>query len=277
MNVLSPRYHGFCGGVRSALRKADEAIEEARRRSLPCYLYGSIVHNRLVTRSLEARGVRMILSPDGVEPGVLIIRTHGIPDALRALFEERGFLIVDATCPVVLRNMSMLRDAEGKALIIGVRGHSEIEALSGARPDAPVIASVAELDGIAAGEYKAVVQTTFSVPLLSAIEREAARRGIVLNVLNSICDASEKRRESLSSLFNGVDAVVVVGDEESANSRELCALTESAGKKAYLTLDAEGLPDELFSLGAVALTSGASTPDESFDAVRDAIMVGKRF
>lgn len=277
MTVLIPRCHGFCGGVRAALRKADEAIEEARSRSLPCYLYGSIVHNRLVTKSLEEKGVRTILSPDGAEPGVLIIRTHGIPDAMRALFEERGFLIIDATCPVVLRNMSMLREAEGRALIIGVRGHSEIEALSGARPDAPVIGSAAELDGIAAGEYKTVVQTTFSVPLLASIEHEAASRGIVLDVLNSICDASEKRREALSSILDGVEAAVVVGDGESANSRELCALARKAGKKACLTLDGQGIPDEILMCGSVALTSGASTPDEAFDAVRDALMAGKRF
>ena len=277
MDVLIPRYHGFCGGVRAALRKADEAIEEARRLSLPCYLYGSIVHNRLVTRSFEDKGVRTILSPEGVDPGVLIVRTHGIPDGMRALFEERGFLIFDATCPVVLRNMSLLREAVGKAVIIGMKGHSEIEALSGTRPGTPVIGCVSELDGIAAGEYEAVVQTTFSVPLLSSIESEAERRGIVLDVLNSICDASEKRRESLLSLLGCADAVVVVGDQESANSRELLAIAREAGKMAYLTLDAEELPDGLFLCDTVVLTSGASTPDEAFDAVRDALMAGKGF
>lgn len=271
MKVIVPSEYGFCGGVRTALQKADDAIAEAGRRGEPCCLYGSIVHNRIVSASFERRRVRIIGSPDEAESGFVVIRTHGIADDKRKALEDKGLSIVDATCPVVLRSMALARDAEGPVLIIGKRGHSEIESLQGARPDAAVIESPEDLRSLPSGTYSAVVQTTLSLSLLDRIREEARRLGITLDELNSICMASERRRSALLSILPDVDAVVVAGDEESANSRELRDLAVLHGKPSYLALDASALPGKVFSFRTIGLTAGASTPDEVFSAMKRAL------
>ena len=277
MKVIVPPVYGFCNGVRSAIETAMAAAERAERLGLPCYLYGSIVHNRIVSGEFVKRGVRTIYSPDDVPPGIVVIRTHGIPDALRSSFAEKGFEIVDATCPVVLRNMALLRSAGSPAVIIGRKGHSEITALSGARPDALIIERPSDLRSLCADECWAAVQTTLSLSLLSSIREEAASLGIRIRELNSICGASESRRKALLSVLPSAVAAVVVGDEESANSRELRDLAAASGKPAYLALFPSDLPDEVFSFPSVVLTAGASAPDDIFAAMKAALERGSRF
>ena len=271
MKVVVPEVYGFCNGVRSALMKADNAVSEASRCSMPCYLYGSIVHNRVVSASFEERGVRTLLSPEDAEPGIVIIRTHGIADEKLRAFRERGFRIVDATCPVVLMNMAKARSAEGPVVIIGKKGHSEIEALQGARPDALVIEKAEDLGLLSGTQCSAVIQTTLSVSLLEDVRKEARRLGIDMRELNSICGASEARRRSLISILGSVDCVIVVGDSESANSRELRDLAASYGKPSFLALYPEELPDAVFSYRCAGLTAGASAPDELFQRMKSAL------
>ena len=275
MNVVIPSSYGFCNGVRTALEKAEAAVAEAGRLGLPCYLYGSIVHNRVVAESFSRRGIRTILSPEGVVPGIVVIRTHGIADSIRNDFVESGFILVDATCPVVLRNMERLRTAAPPAVIVGKKGHSEIEALHGARPDAAVIGHPSDLASLPSAVYSAAIQTTLSLPLLDEIRKEAGRRGIAFNELNSICGASEARRNALSAIAPSVDAFVVVGDSGSANSRELHDLAASCGKPSYLVMYPEELPLDIFRCGSVGLTAGASTPDELFQEVKKALESGR--
>lgn len=275
MKVITAEVYGFCNGVKGALAKADEAIALAARLSLPCYLYGSIVHNREVSRSFEAKGVRTILSPEGVEKGVVIIRTHGISDDLRKAFIDNGFIVADATCPVVLRNAEKARSASGPVLIIGKKGHSEIITLEGARKDAAVIESPDDLGSLEAGSYSAVIQTTLSLSLLQEIREEARRIGLEINELNTICGASESRRRALAAIIDEADAFVTVGDSSSANSKELRDMAASYGKPSYLVLSPEDLSSSIFSFGCVGLTAGASTPSSLFESVKKRLEEGR--
>ena len=271
MDVVIADTLGFCGGVRAALDLAMKAVAEAERLSVPCYMYGSIVHNRLVSKTFVDLSVRVIDSPEGFEPGILIIRTHGIADSLRALFEKKGFRIADATCPVVLRNMDLLRSCGGEAVIIGKEGHSEIISLSGCRPGVPVISSPGDLLSLSSGSYKAVVQTTFSLSSLEEILHAAEGLGISFSMLNTICKASELRRDALLRMLGRVEAVVVAGDVESANSRELADMARAHGVKAYLALDGSSLPDEVFCYNSIGLTAGASSPDDAVEEIRSVL------
>lgn len=259
--VVKASAYGFCGGVRSAVEKAVSAADKAKREGIPCYVYGNLVHSRVVMSELEALGVEKIDSPSGHEPGYLIIRAHGIGDRLRSEFEAAGFLICDATCPVVLRNMERLRQADNP-VIIGQRCHAEVQALLGCR-NVPVVESTEESEKLPEGKYQAVVQTTFSENELASI-RDKGR----IEPLNTICMASEERRKALRTIIGDVDAIVVVGDSISANTMELVSISRSYGKPTFLISSDADIDEELFCYNRIGLTAGASAPDSLVDAVR---------
>ena len=142
--VLSDAY-GFCGGVRDAVRRAHEAIREARETGLPCYVYGDIVHSKAVMEELLAEGAERIVSPDGHLPGIVVIRAHGITDGMRSSFTMAGFTVIDATCPVVLKSQRLLRDSGRRTIIIGMRGHSEILTLQGSGRESYLVESPDDL------------------------------------------------------------------------------------------------------------------------------------
>ena len=265
---------GFCQGVRSALKKALDAREMALGLSLDVYIYGSIVHNSRVQEDFSRLGIRTISSAYGQKPGVVVIRAHGIADSERKAFEDLGYVIVDATCPVVLHNQALLRSASDP-LIIGSSMHDEVIALRGVAVNACVIERPEDLSMLSRDvEYSAVIQTTLSSSLLDEIKHVAVEKGLTINYLNSICNASLSRREAVRDLASVVDAVVVVGDRTSANARQLERLASSSGKMAYLVESGDELPDEVFCYGRIGITSGASTPDSQLEDVEKALEEG---
>ncbi len=267
MRVVEASVYGFCSGVRSAVSKAMEAAARAERMGLPCYVCGSLVHSRAVSDMLSSAGIAEIDSPSGHEPGIVVIRTHGIGDELRKSFKDNGFLIEDATCPVLLRNADLLRHARSP-LLIGNRMHSEIIGLLGCR-DAIVIENPDDLACLSLDtEYEAVIQTTLSSSLLDQILSRAAEAGLRINCLNTICRASAERRDALRKLADIADAIVVVGDSDSANSKELADLARREGIPSFLVSDPDLIPDSVFHYNTIGLTAGASAPDQLIEAVK---------
>ena len=261
---------GFCKGVDNAVRKAEIAVEE-RRGKENIYFFGNIVHNNKVVDSLLSKGGKVVFSPDEVDgPGYLIVRAHGITDSLRSGFEAKGLEIIDCTCPVVLRGQSLVRESEKPVLILGYKGHSEVDSLFGSAPhNAIVISEPEDLDGVEKGSYRAVVQTTFSISRMEKILEKAREKGIEIDKANSICLASVSRRNGVRRIADEVEAFVVVGSSHSANTRELVETASRLGKPSFLAEDCESIPDEVFSYGIIGLTAGASTPYEEYIKVKE--------
>ena len=275
MMVREAAVMGFCGGVRAAIRKAEEAAAMASRLSLPCYVYGDIVHSAVVMDGLAKLGIKRIDSAS-FPPGVVVIRTHGISDAMRSEFQERGFVIVDATCPVVLGNQEQVRSASSPVLVIGKAGHAEIVSVMGASGKTVLIENAADLSSLDASlRYEAVVQTTLPEKRLAEIKEEAERLGLDISFISTICAASVERRKALAELCGEVDAVVVVGDRRSANTSELKALAERMGKPAFLVESADDIPRSVMSCGIIGLTAGASAPDTLIESVRRRLADGR--
>lgn len=273
MEVVRAKYLGFCAGVKRAMNIVEDAIEYASSHCQRCYIYGDIVHNKIVMDRIHSAGVVSISSPDDTqEPGVLIIRTHGIKNNLLSLFKERGFLIWDATCGVVKRNQSLL-GRSSNVIIVGIPGHAEIEALEGsANGNYWLISSAGELSTLDRGiSYNAIIQTTFSSKELARIKEKATELGLDISFLSSICDSSKLRREAVLSLVPDVDAVVVVGDRGSTNTNELVSSVKKAGRDAFLVEEARCIPEEVKKYKKVAITAGASTPDDVWQDVEKAL------
>ncbi|MFH2114526.1 MAG: 4-hydroxy-3-methylbut-2-enyl diphosphate reductase [Spirochaetota bacterium] len=280
MTIVRAKVMGFCSGVRRAVRMAEEAAE--RSGGHPVYSLGRIVHNRTVTDRLEAKGIKL-LADDEVPPAgaVVVIRSHGVPpDTLQEL-RDKGASIVDATCPKVTANQRTItrHSTAGRTIIIaGDEGHGEVTGLAGHAPGSVVIPDRQRaLTWDHEGPLTLVAQTTMSQEEVDAIAAAISQNNNDLIVAGGICLATAERQTALRDLLPQVDAVVIVGGKDSANTCRLTAIAGEAGKPVWQVasaeeLYAEGLSIELCRFERIGLSAGASTPDDDIDAVERRLM-----
>jgi 4-hydroxy-3-methylbut-2-enyl diphosphate reductase len=103
MKVVRSKVIGYCFGVSNTINKAEECIQRSKDEKLPCYSIGQLIHNKDVVEHFMSEGMVNSESPDGLEPGIALVRAHGIPESLRRRYENAGFRIVDSTCPIVAK------------------------------------------------------------------------------------------------------------------------------------------------------------------------------
>ena len=259
---------GFCFGVRRAV----ELVEQTARTGASVVTLGPIVHNRHVVERFNALGVREAAStweiPDGA---TVIIRAHGVG---RAVYEElaaRGLAVVDATCPFVDRIHKLVQRAEQegrKAVIYGAKVHPEVVGISGWCDDPLVVERPEELENWLkeAPERQnlplaLVAQTTSNQKLWKKFVETANLLCTNCKKFDTICKATEKRQNAAAKLAAQSDAMIVVGDKTSSNTRQLAAICEAHCGRVWLVDNASELADCDFSeLRAIGITAGASTP-----------------
>lgn len=275
MTIIRAKVMGFCSGVRRAILMAEEA--EERPDGHPVFCLGRIVHNRTVTDRLAARGIRL-LADDEVPPAgsVVVIRSHGVPPDVLARLRNQGAGIIDASCPKVLANQRLAAShaaAGRKVVIAGDEGHGEVVALAGHAPGSVVIPDRQRaLSFQYPGPVALIAQTTMSQEEVDGIAAALAGHNKDLITAGGICSATADRQAALRELLPQVEAVVIVGSKDSANTRRLTAIAAESGKPVWQVasaaeLDAEDLGTALSHFGVVGLSAGASTPDEDIDAV----------
>jgi 4-hydroxy-3-methylbut-2-enyl diphosphate reductase len=129
LQVKVAEHAGFCTGVKRAIQLAQEAADEGGR----CYTLGPLVHNDAVVKHFEKLGIIPVDSLEGIEPGGLIIRSHGVPPGTIREAEAKGFTIKDATCPLVkkVHTLALLLLNEGYSIVIfGDRKHAEVQGIA---------------------------------------------------------------------------------------------------------------------------------------------------
>jgi 4-hydroxy-3-methylbut-2-enyl diphosphate reductase IspH len=99
MEILKARTQGFCFGVELTYKKA---LSETSERD-DVHTMGNIVHNPLIVRELDEKGLKNVESLDEIEEGTLFVRAHGLPPQVIAAAEQKGLRVADATCPMVTR------------------------------------------------------------------------------------------------------------------------------------------------------------------------------
>ncbi len=264
MRIVLAETTGFCDGVKRAVRIA---LDAARLHG-GLRTEGPLVHNQSVVERLARRGVS-----DQADAGLpLLIRAHGVPPAWRRERLERHIELVDATCPHVARNQRLAGEAAAAGetvLIAGDANHAEVEAVAGcAGPPCRVVATVEDIDSFIRehGEQERrapvllLAQTTFDVALFDAMSRALLRHPNA-RAIDTICRATHTRQQEARQLARDVDAVVVVGGRNSANTRRLADAVRAEGRPAIVVETAAELIEENFrDFAVVGVTSGASTP-----------------
>ena len=252
---------GFCYGVRRAVELAAQA--EAGTHTL-----GPIIHNPQLVDSLSEKGVTPVNSLAEVADGSkVLIRSHGVGPDVYDEAEKRRLHIVDATCPHVKKAQQDARkviNAKKVLVIIGEKDHPEVISISqwgGNR--AIIIDKVEEAEEIPYCETMGVVvQTTFSQSRFKQIESVLAGKTGHLDVYMTICAATRQRQEAAVELAGKVDAMIVIGGRNSANTGRLAQVCAEQGCPTYhVETAAEINPDDFAGMHDIGVTAGASTPD----------------
>jgi len=283
MKVIRAGVLGFCMGVRRAV---DMALRECRKGSR-IYTLGPLIHNPSVLKSLAEQGVKILEPgeiPGAPENSTVIIRAHGVSPAVEEELAARKLCVLDATCPHVKANQTKVRELSGEGFCIflaGEKGHGEIIGIRG-YADGPcfVVASSREAEEAAAelardnpaAKTAFIAQTTLSRDEFFSIGEALKRYFPDLRIIDTICGATRERQDALRELSAGVDAFVIAGGRESANTRRLLSIAEGCGKKAWLVEDAYGIPSEVSSCSVIGLAAGASTPDSVIDAIEEKLL-----
>jgi 4-hydroxy-3-methylbut-2-enyl diphosphate reductase len=265
--LASPR--SFCAGVDRAIEVVQAALEQ---RGAPVYVRKQIVHNVHVVGSLERRGAVFVEELDEVPDGATVVfSAHGVSPAVKEAARRRRLDVIDATCPLVNKVHAEARNfaKAGKTIfLVGHAGHEEVEGTTGEAPDAiRLVETVEDVAAIEVDDPERVAfltQTTLAVDDTMVVVDEIRRRfpALVGPPSDDICYATQNRQQALMAVAGEADVVLVVGSDNSSNSKRLVEVSERQGTPAYLVDDAGEIdPAWLHGVGTVGLTAGASAPD----------------
>ncbi len=269
MRILLAAPRGFCAGVNMAIETLETAL---RRYGPPLYVYHEIVHNRWVVNEFVQRGVHFVESLDLVPPGgIVIFSAHGVSPEIRRQAAARNLHTIDATCPLVTkvhREVQRFAAMGYTILLIGHAGHDEIVGTMGEAPDQiRLIKDEQEALTVEVPDPERVAyttQTTLSVMDAARIVECLRRRfpKLVGPARDDICYATQNRQEAVLELAREADVFLVVGSQNSSNSRRLAEIAQTTGIPAYLVDGPEDLKKEWFAPEqTVGITAGASAPE----------------
>ena len=275
MEVTLAKTAGFCFGVRRAVDKVYELADTEDK----VYTYGPIIHNEEVVSDLEAKGVTVLHSLEElatVKDGIVVIRSHGVPEKVYRLLEEKQIRYADATCPYVRKIHKLVEkhSAAGRRIvIIGNDHHPEVEGIKGWSKTEPfVISSVEEAQKFDLPEGTpicVVSQTTFNYNKFKDIVEILDKKRYDRLVLNTICSATEERQTEAVALASRVDAMIVIGGRSSSNTQKLFEICRHACENTYYIQTLVDLDIKPFqSFRHVGITAGASTPNKIIEEVQ---------
>jgi 4-hydroxy-3-methylbut-2-enyl diphosphate reductase len=265
--LASPR--GFCAGVDRAIEIVELALEIY---GAPIYVRHEIVHNRHVVDALRGQGAVFVDDVSEVpEESLLIFSAHGVSPSVREEARRRRLRAIDATCPLVTKvHIEALRYARSgyQIVLIGHRGHVEVEGTLGHAPDRMhLVETLDDVEGLEVRDPErlaVLTQTTLSVDdtreILSALRRRFPE--IRTPGKDDICYATQNRQNAVKAIAERVDLVLVVGAPSSSNSRRLVEVARAHGARAHLVEDSSDVePRWLEGVARVGLTAGASAPE----------------
>ncbi|HTW66310.1 MAG TPA: 4-hydroxy-3-methylbut-2-enyl diphosphate reductase [Bryobacteraceae bacterium] len=265
--LLRPR--GFCAGV---VRAIDVVKIVLNLYGAPVYVRKEIVHNRHVVDELRQAGAIFVEELSEVPEGARVIfSAHGVSPAVRREAEERKLQVIDATCPLVTKvHLEAVKFArqDYTIILIGHAGHDEVIGTLGEAPQSTMlVSSVEDVDRLEVKDPSKIsylTQTTLSLDETRDIvarlhERFPAIKG---PKTQDICYATENRQLGVKAVVPLTDVLLVVGSQNSSNSRRLVEVCQNEGVPAYLVDDStEVNPAWLDGASTVAVTAGASAPE----------------
>ncbi len=275
--ILLLRPRGFCAGV---VRAIDVVKIVLNLYGAPIYVRKEIVHNRHVVDELRAAGAIFVDELSEVPAGSRVIfSAHGVSPAVRAEARERQLQVIDATCPLVTKvHIEAVKFARQNhtIVLIGHKDHDEVVGTLGEAPESTVLVeSVEDVDALEVKDptkVSFITQTTLSLDETRDIVARLRERfpSIKGPAAQDICYATENRQLAVKAVAPICQTLLVVGSQNSSNSRRLVEVCGQAGVPAYLVDDHGDVnPAWLESIDTVAVTAGASAPEHLVQELLD--------
>jgi 4-hydroxy-3-methylbut-2-enyl diphosphate reductase len=273
MRILRAAHLGMCFGVRDAITLAFEHAEAG-----PLTILGDLVHNPIVLRELDARGVAVARDVADVTTPTLMVTAHGTSERTLARTRALGLRVVEATCPLVhvahRAVAALVRDGY-HVVIVGRRDHVEVRGLTGDLDRFDVVLD--EEDVSALDEHPRIgvaAQTTQPLEKVREIVALIRQRFPHSDVrfLDTVCKPTKDRQSAAIEVARAADVVIVVGGRSSNNTHELvrtCA--RHCARVHHVETEADVCADWFAGAEVVGLTAGTSTPDAVIDRVEGCI------
>ncbi len=273
--LLRPR--GFCAGV---VRAIDVVKIVLNLYGAPIYVRKEIVHNRHVVDELRKAGAIFVDELGEVPIGSRVIfSAHGVSPAVREEARRRELQVIDATCPLVTKvHLEAVKFARQNhtIVLIGHKDHDEVVGTLGEAPESTVLVeSVEDVDKLEVRDparVSFITQTTLSLDETRDIVARLKERfpAIKSPAAQDICYATENRQLAVKAITPLCETLLVVGSQNSSNSRRLVEVCQQAGIPAYLVDDQRDVsPNWLRDVKTVAVTAGASAPEHLVQELLD--------
>ncbi|MCL4108839.1 UNVERIFIED_CONTAM: hypothetical protein GTU68_050463 [Idotea baltica] len=252
---------------------AIECLDEAVRRVGPgIYVYHEIVHNKYVVERFSKQGVKFVDHLEEVPEGsILLFSAHGVSPEIREVAKQRNLQTVDATCPLVTKvHLEAIRYANQgyNIILIGHEGHDEVIGTMGEAPESITLVEtpeeVSDLPFTPEDKLAYLTQTTLSVDEANGVIGALKQRypNIHSPKKEDICYATTNRQEAVKMMIERANVLLVLGSQNSSNSKRLREIGSDRDKPAYLIDGASEIQQDWFGENdTVLITAGASAPE----------------
>ena len=287
MIIEVDKVSGFCPGVVSAIKKAEDHLKEANQ----LYCLGDIVHNSQEVQRLEERGLVTIENEqfETLHDTTVLLRAHGEPPQTYEHAEKNNIQIIDATCPVVLQLQRKIRgmyEAEGDSVqivIFGKMGHAEVNGLVGqTEGKAIVVERLSDIEKIDfARPIRLYSQTTMSVDAFRQIALEISgkmKNPEDFRFIDTICRQVANRIPHMKEFASQHDVVLLVSGKKSSNGKALFEVCKSVNERSYLISHPEDVNIEMLKdVESVGICGATSTPRWQMEEIRQIITKNLNF
>jgi len=269
MKILRAEHLGMCFGVRDAIRFAQQ---QAQRE--PLTVLGDLAHNETVLARLRAQGIRMENQLAKVRTSTLMITAHGASERTIGQAIQRGFQVMEATCPLVRlvhRSAAKLVQQGYYPIIVGKRDHVEVRGVTEDLAEYDVVLTESEVAALPERpRFGVVAQTTQPIDhvrhLVSLLQKRFPAAEV--RFIDTVCQPTKQRQAAAIELAQRVEVMVVAGGPHSNNTRELTVTCQQHCPRVYQVQEADDLRWDWFAgVQTAGFAAGTSTPDEVIEAV----------
>lgn len=267
MKIRVAQSAGFCFGVKRAL----EIALKTAKKNKSVYMLGGLVHNEDVIRAIQKAGIKKISQLACGKNKTLIIRAHGASLKIFQKAGQKGYDIIDATCPMVkeIHKIAQRCENEGyRIIIIGEKKHDEVLGITGQLKNKALVISTTEplpIDRIKTIKKAAiVVQSTQNLDHVTKIVGLLKKYIPEIRFFNTICGPTRTKQAEIKKLPLENDVMLIIGSKTSANTKRLYEISRTLNKRSYLVQSKKDLKNTWFkNAKTVGITAGASTPQNA--------------
>lgn len=269
INIILASPRGFCAGVKRAIEIVELALEKY---GPPIYVRHEIVHNKRVVEDLTKKGAVFVEELEEIPIGSRVIfSAHGVAKKIKKQAKLYKHLTLDATCPLVSKVHKQTEkyfNKNYKIILIGHKGHPEVVGIQGQiNEDLIIIQNETEAENLKLNlkdKVAYVTQTTLSLNdtknIIDILKRKIPN--IIGPELDDICYATQNRQEAVTKLTKKTDLVLVIGSENSSNTKRLAEIVKKKNVKVHRIAGVREIKKEWFKeVNNIGITAGASSPE----------------